>query len=296
MTESNPSSATGTTTAARDHARAQAGTSARFSRTVPPSLAAELPDGVAAEDVIWDEVVEPGNYTVGLLPRGARLRLCDLDGDACVQFLAFNAGATAERLNVADTVKVQWQAYLGAGQLLLSDMGRVLMSILSDSAAGHDTFNGISNRAWNEQRFGSGAVHGPCPNSRDRFAVALTKAGLGRRDIAPAVNLFKSVVVESDGSFTWHGQESPVGAEMVLRADMDVLVAMTLTPHVLDPRDEWAVGPLGVTAWTGPPAHVDDPVRNATPEGRRAFENTEAWIASRPQEASVGPASIGASS
>ena len=35
---------------------------------------------------------------------------------------------TAERLNVADTVKVQWQAYLGPGAVLLSDMGRALMT------------------------------------------------------------------------------------------------------------------------------------------------------------------------
>ena len=32
------------------------------------------------------------------------------------------------KLNVADTIKVQWNGYLGEGKLLLSDMGRVLMS------------------------------------------------------------------------------------------------------------------------------------------------------------------------
>jgi uncharacterized protein YcgI (DUF1989 family) len=36
---------------------------------------------------------------------------------------------------VADTIKVQWNGYLGKGKLLLSDMGRVLMSILQDTCA-----------------------------------------------------------------------------------------------------------------------------------------------------------------
>ena len=36
---------------------------------------------------------------------------------------------------VADTVKVQWNAYLGAGSLLLSDMGRVLMRRISSAAS-----------------------------------------------------------------------------------------------------------------------------------------------------------------
>ena len=67
----------------------------------------------------------------GRLSRGSRLRLIDLKGDACASLLIFNAEMPTERLNVADTVKVQWNAYLGAGKLLLSDMGRVLMSIVS---------------------------------------------------------------------------------------------------------------------------------------------------------------------
>ena len=44
---------------------------------------------------------------------------------------------------------------------------------------------------------------------------------------------------------------------------------------VLDPRSEWHSTPLRATAWRGPIAHEQDPVRNATPEGQRAFLNTE---------------------
>jgi uncharacterized protein YcgI (DUF1989 family) len=43
---------------------------------------------------------------------------------------------------------------------------------------------------------------------------------------------------------------------------------------VLDERP-WQVTPLRATAWRGPVTAEDDPIRNATPEGLRAFLNTE---------------------
>ncbi len=268
---------TATTHGARDHARSQAGQRAEFQPTIPAAGALDRPPGVAPGDMLWEETVEPGNYAARVLPRGAYLRLTDLAGDTCVQLLLFNANATAERLNLPDTVKIQWQAYLGEGALLLSDMGRVLASVREDTSAGHDLFNALSNQARNDARYGSGSVHGTAPNARDRFAVALSKLGLSRRDIGPAANLFKKVIVAADGSFTWHGSESPPGGHVLLRCEMDVVVALTVTPHVLDPRPEYTVTPLGVTAWRGAVTPPDDPVRLSTPERTRAFENTEDW-------------------
>ncbi|MEM9515131.1 MAG: urea amidolyase associated protein UAAP1 [Actinomycetota bacterium] len=264
---------TGTTDGARAHARAQADTAvAEFWRNVP----------LDEPDVIWRETVEQGNYAVRVLPRGARLRLSDPGGDTCVQLLVFNHHQRAERLNVADTVKVQWQAYLSDGQMLLSDMGRVLMSIESDTSRGHDTFNAMSNRAWNAEKYGSHGLHDHAPNARDLLAVALSKAGLTRRDVAPAINLFKAVIVEPDGSFRWEGEQSPPGGEVVLRADMDVLVALAVTPHVLDPRAEYRASPLHIEAREGTSAPIDDRIRNSSPEARRAFENVDDWYRGRP--------------
>lgn len=271
---------TATTHGARDHARAQAGQRAQFQPTIPAAGAVDRPPGVAPDAMLWEETVEPGNYTARVLPRGANLRLTDLAGDTCVQLLVFNAAATAERLNLPDTVKIQWQAYLGEGALLLSDMGRVLASVREDTTAGHDLFNAMSTQARNDRRYRSGSVHGTAPNARDRFAVALCKFGLSRRDIGPAANLFKKVIVAPDGSFTWHGDESPPGGHVVLRCEMDVLVALAVTPHVLDPRSAYTVTPLGVTAWRGAVTADDDPVRLSTPERTRAFENTEDWYLS----------------
>lgn len=266
---------TSTTQSAREHARAQAGEKAKFQRAIPVIDPELTPENVIAEDMIWSEILGAGNYAAQVLPQGARLKLTDLDGDTCVQLLVFNARQSSERINVADTVKIQWQAYFGKGQLLLSDLGRVLMTAVDDTSVGHDSFNAMSNLPWNKHKYGSGAVHGYAPNARDLFSVVLTKHGLERRDICPCINLFKKIVVEPDGTFAWHGDESLAGGQLTLRCETDLLVAMTNTPHVLDPRTTYTSSPVKIEAWKGPITKKDDEFRNATPEALRAFENIE---------------------
>lgn len=259
---------------ARDHARAMAGTVVEAMPVLPP-VADDLPPEVAPSELLWEETVAAGGYATRRLPRGARLRLIDLAGDACASILLFNADMPTERLNVADTVKVQWNAYLGEGKLLLSDMGRVLMSIVEDGAGTHDTFCGTSNAATNAAKYGCGANSGPYPNGRDRFLLGAAKHGLQRRDVHPCVTLFKGAKIEPGGAITPLIGPFPAGRSVLLRAEMDVTMVIANCPHVLDPRDTYTVTPLRATAWRGPVTSEDDPIRNATPEGLRAFLNVE---------------------
>ncbi len=271
------SSTTATTHGARNHARAQAGTRAETQPTLPAGDAVDTPAGVAAADMVWDEIIGAGGYAVHLLPRGARLRLLDLEGDACAALMIHRADATAERLNVADTMKVQWQAYLGPGMVLLSDMGRVMASILDDTSARHDALCGASVTAGNARRYGDGTVYGPSPAARDRLLLALAKHGLTRRDLPPTINLFKGVRVNGDGALTFEGDPIP-GAGVTLRAEMDLLVSVANCPHRLDARKAYAATPLRLTAWRGPLTPPGDHMRNGTPEVLRAFQNAEDLI------------------
>ena len=246
--------------------------------TVPASAAIDLPAGVAAEDMLWEETVGAGGYTSKELNRGARLRMTDLRGDACVSMLVFNAERPIERLNIADTVKVQWKAYLGAGGLLLSDMGRVLMSIIEDEAQAHDTFCGPSNERTNTRKYGEGANWSRFPNARDRLILGAAKFGLGRKDVHPCVNWFKGVRIEADGSTSFQAGSFETPRSIVLRAEMNVIVILANCPHVLDERSEYTVTPVRVCAWRGPTTPTDDAIRNATLESARAFLNVEEYF------------------
>lgn len=264
---------TATTAGARDHARAQEGTIAEFMPTVPASAADHLPDDVDPSAMVWAETLPGGGYGHRVLAAGTHLQLTDLTGDACAGLVLYNAAGPHERLNVADTVKVQWQAYLGAGQLLLSDQARVLASIVSDTSGRHDTIHGVSTQARNERRYGDGAPEGDSPAGREVLAVAATKHGLDRRDLPPCVSLFQGVRVDADGAPVWLGSAGP-GAAVTLRLEMACIVLIANTAHPLDPRGDYTVGPLRIRAWRGDTTSPDDQLWNHTPEGRRAFENT----------------------
>ena len=181
---------------ARDHARRPGrDRGARHSARSPRTGAIDLPAGVAPTDVRWDETVAAGGYATHELPRGSVLRIADVEGDACVHLVVHHARATAERLNVADTVKVQWQAYLGPGAVLLSDMGRALMTIVADTSARHDALCGATSAAGppqsvRRQRHPLGGADGPRAAHRRR-----RQARPASRDLPTGINLFKSAVV-----------------------------------------------------------------------------------------------------
>src|ERR1700761_9328163 len=97
---------------------------------------------IAEDDVILRETIPGGWYWTTLLRRGEALRISQPEGPSAVALLAWNAHDPSERLNHADTVKVQWTATLGKGRVLLSDMGRLLLSITEDSCGAHDALAG----------------------------------------------------------------------------------------------------------------------------------------------------------
>ncbi|GAB2464773.1 urea carboxylase-associated protein 2 [Conyzicola lurida] len=266
-------SATNDPNGARAHARAQGGVSIETMPVFPPSAADHWPEGVEPESAVWAETVGAGNYTALAVAAGTVIELTDLEGDACAHLALFNSLQTDERLNVADTVKVQWQAYLAAGHLLLSDRGRVLATILADTSEHHDTFAGTSTRRVNEARYGSGSAHGGSPAGLELLTLAAAKFGLEPRDLPPTVTLFQGVFVEPTGALTFTGSAG-AGATVRLRAELPLIVLLANVPHPLDPRPEYTSSPLRIRAWAGSPATGAD---SDTPEAARAYANTIAY-------------------
>jgi urea carboxylase-associated protein 2 len=276
-------SGTATPEGARAHARAQAGAVTESMPTLPATSYAPVPPGVPATALVWAERVGGGGYTHRVVRAGTTLRLTDLEGDACAHLLLYRAHEPWERLNVADTVKVQWSAYLSVGQLLLSDQGRVLASIVADTSGHHDALCGTSSRLRNDERYGSGAAHGLSPSGRELFLLAAAKHDLGPVDVPPSLSFFKRVRIEPDsGALNWAGAASQ-SSYVELRAELDLLVLLANTAHPVDPRPEWSCTTLEVLAWTGEPTAPGAWPATASPEAERAFANNgEALAAGGP--------------
>ncbi|TAJ48099.1 MAG: DUF1989 domain-containing protein [Herbiconiux sp.] len=261
---------------ARAHARAQGGTVVEEMPVLPPAAAGEWPPEIADDDKRWAETVAGGNYTALRLAAGTHVELTDLAGDACAHLLLFNAAQPDERLNVADTIKVQWQAYTSAGQLLLSDRGRVLATVVADDSGHHDAFAGTSTRLRNTERYGDGSAHGPSPAGRELFVLGAAKFGLEPRDLPPSISFFQGVVVHPDGTLGFTGSAG-AGARVRLRMELPVVLLVANVPHPLDPRPDYVSTALRIRAWAGQPATERAPEATASPEAGRAFANTIAY-------------------
>jgi hypothetical protein len=264
---------TDTTAGARAHARGQAGTIVTTMPTVPARAVPDPPQGVERSDLVWSETVAGGGYTSKVLARGTRLRLVDLDGDACAHVALFHATGPFERLNVADTVKVQWNAYPSTGSILLSDQGRALASIVGDTSQHHDTMAGPSTRSQNASRFGSGLASSSSPAGRELLLLAAAKHGLEPRDIPATLSFFQGVTVETHGALRFDGSGG-AGATVDLLCELPLIVLIANAMHPLDPRSEYVSTPLAVWAWRSTPTVEGDSLWTASPEAERAFLNT----------------------
>jgi hypothetical protein len=187
--------------------------------------------------------------------------------------VALNFDLPEERLNAPDTAKVQWSAFLGKGMLLLSDMGRALFSIIEDTSGHHDLIIGGSAPKPTKAKFG---VEPFLKNSRDNFELALAKFGLGKESIVPSITFFAGVDVAPDGSLSFAREDGKAGDFIDLRAEMNVLVALSNCPHPLDPNPAFDAPPIEAMVWKD---EAGAALSNDTVEAERAFTNTKRFLA-----------------
>ncbi|MFK7752972.1 MAG: urea amidolyase associated protein UAAP1 [Sedimentitalea sp.] len=239
-----------------------------FSPKTFPSPSPRPAPTVAAESVLMSRSVPGGWYTTLRLAKGEVLRLAPQGPISAVALAVWSAADTTERMNLPDTVKLQWTTELKKGRVVFSDMGRVMLSFVEDSSGAHDALTGGSTPATVAQ-YGDPRLR----NSRDNILLAAAKLGLDRRDMMPMLNVFAPVRVQADGQFEWRGGMITDGDWVELRAEMDLLIALSNCPHPLDPRAGETPGPLDVTRIKAMPITADDLCRTATAEAQRGFEN-----------------------
>lgn len=230
--------------------------------------------------IIHEEPLRGGQMWSRIVRRGQVLRVTNTEGGATPAGLFYNADQPLERYNMPDSLKAQHTAHLTTGHVLYSDMGRVLMSVIDDSAGWHDTVTGHLTRERSDDKYGQGAYQALRNdfhrNSRDNFLVELGKHGMGLRDIVPNVNFFTRLNADADGALSWV-DGAPVGSHVDLRAEMDVLAVLSNTPHPLDPTPEYRTQPVALTLWQAPPVAADDVCRTLCEQNARGFTLTEQY-------------------
>jgi uncharacterized protein len=225
---------------------------------------------IAPESVISREDVPAGWYTTVSLRRGEAIRIIDGSGLASVSLIGWRQENPSERINCADTIKVQWSAVMSKGRVMLSDMGHVFLSLIEDTSGAHDLMVGGSTATSTRAAFGTAMR-----NTRDNFLAAAAKNDLSLHDIPPCVTFFAPVSVDANGRFQWNAGRKQPGDFVDLRAEMNLLLALSNCAHPLDPARPAATEPITLIRFRPPPAAADDFCRTASPEAARAFEFTD---------------------
>jgi len=196
---------------------------------------------------IYNEVLPARHPWSRILKQGQILRIEDLGGNQAVDFLVYNADDPSERYSAADTLVDQGNIYLTTGSKLLSNEGRVLLTIINDTCGRHDTSGGACSRESNSVRFGLDKKYQHA--CVENFLTALAPHKLGKRDLVSNINFFMNVPVSDDGTLEIVDGISAPGSIVDLRAEMNALVAISNCPQINNPCNAYNPTPIRLLIW-----------------------------------------------
>jgi len=207
----------------------------------------------AAEDAVFDEIVEAGDSFVHEVLRGQTIRIVDLKGNQAVDTLFYNAHNYADRYSAQDTIREQGNVYLTTGTKLISTERNVLMTIVADTCGRHDTLGGACSTESNMVRYVIEKRHmHACRQSFLKGALAWSqKTGreLDKRDLTANINFFMNVPVTQDGSLRFADGVSGAGKYVELRAEMDTLIVISNCPQLNNPCNGYDPTPVRILIW-----------------------------------------------
>lgn len=198
---------------------------------------------------VHDEIVESGCGWTHTLTKGQTLRIVDLEGNQAVDTLFYNARDPSDRYSAVDTIREQGNIYLTAGTRLISTEGNPLLTIVADTCGRHDTLGGACAAESNQVRYAIEKKH--MHACRDSFVLALSRHGHGmsKRDLTSNINFFMNVPVTPDGKLEFVDGISAAGRYVELRAEMDVLVAVSNCPQLNNPCNAYDPTPVRMLVW-----------------------------------------------
>lgn len=169
----------------------------------------------------------PAGHGAGLwLKRGEQLRVIDPHGGQSGDLVAFSHDGT-QRLSNGRTFDYSGKIYLSTGDVLWSDRSNPMLTIVADEVGRHDFLYSSCSVEMYRLQYGVTGYHANC---YDNLCSALRELGLEPEPLPTAFNLFMNVEIEADGHLTIAPPKSHAGDSIILRAEMDLAVALSACP------------------------------------------------------------------
>ena len=155
---------------------------------------------------------------------GSTVQIIDVEGHQIGDLFVLCADNLTERLSPAVTRLINFTSFPKRGEAFYSNRRRRLLTILEDTSPGpHDmTFAPCDSELYRD--LGAGEHH---PNCRDNFFEAMRAIGVDPDGHPDPINVFQNTPINPDGSYTIGVALSRAEDRLTLRADTDLILALT---------------------------------------------------------------------
>jgi hypothetical protein len=166
------------------------------------------------------------------VPRGRSVRVINTHGQQVVDTWAFNAGDLREFMSMEHSRANFMKLRPALGDSFFSNARRPILTLVEDTSGGaHDTLMAACDNA-RYGLLGCREYHDNCTNN---LAAGLAELGLEPPGTPSPLNLFMNIPWTPAGELAWDEPVSKPGDYVVLRAELDLIVAFSACPQDILP-------------------------------------------------------------
>jgi uncharacterized protein YcgI (DUF1989 family) len=197
--------------------------------------------------VVREWVIPARGYDAFEVSAGEVVRFVDVEGKQVPDVVCYDPADLGDELSMGNSLLLNRRRELREGDGLFSVTCRRMMTIVGYSNQESYAYGPMCSEELNRIRYG---VPGT-PNCRDNFTMALRGAGLelDRRRIPDAFVPFMRVEVDEDGTMEIREPTTVPGDFYDLRADIDLLVAVSNCPQERNPCNGFDPTPTGIVVY-----------------------------------------------
>ncbi len=166
------------------------------------------------------------------LKAGEAIRIINTHGSQVVDAWAFALPDLDEFMSMEHTRATLAQMMPVLGEPLYTNRRRAILTLEEDTTSGiHDTLMAACD-VHRYKLLGCSEYHDNCT---DNLASAMTELGLEAPETPSPLNLFMNIPWTDKGALAYEAPDTKPGDYVVLRADLDCVVAMSTCPQDMVP-------------------------------------------------------------
>ena len=174
--------------------------------------------------------------TAFMIRAGQTARIIDVEGEQVADMFCVSKDEHDELLSSGHTMDYNGKIFLTQGDVLYSSKSNPMFSIVADQVGKHIMLYTPCTQEMFARSYGIKKAH---PNCFDNLAKDLGAYGIRFSPHSIPLNIFMNIEIHSEGAITIHPPRSKAGDYIDLKAEMDLIVALSACSAGLCNNFKW---------------------------------------------------------